>query len=189
MRQLNGELLLTALDLGAQDTYLGRILTMIAFVNPEISREQIAAWSLQDIIIELLTLRAISFGPELAGYLACPACGAGLAFTLPSPPVVERLHESKSIIQQRCAIGETNFTMRPVTAADLFSVTTITDLPSARKRLLASCIRETNDEGTDKEIYAELERPDFMRLPIPAFAQLQSTTQTFTNLQCAKSSH
>jgi hypothetical protein len=188
MRQLSGELLLTALDLGAQDTYLGRILTMLALVHPEISREQIAAWSLQDIIIELLTLRAISFGPELAGYLACPACGARLEFTLPIPPVVESLQESKSIIQQRCAIGETNFTMRPVTAADLFSVTPITDLPSARKRLLASCIRETNDEGTDKEIYAELERPDFMRLAIRAFEQLQSSSEISIDLQCAECS-
>src|SRR5260370_7347426 len=113
MRQLNGELLLTALDLGAQDTYLGRILTMLALVHPEISREQIAAWSLQDIIIELLTLRAISFGPELAGYLACPACGARLEFTLPIPPVVETLPKSKSIIHQRSPLRQTPFTMLP----------------------------------------------------------------------------
>jgi len=187
MRQLSGELLLTALDLGAQDTYLGRILTMLALAHPETSREQIAAWSLQDIIIELLTLRAISFGPELAGYVACPACGARLEFTLPIPPVVESLHKSKSTIQ-RCAIGETNFTMRAVTAADLFSVNTIPDLPSARKRLLASCIRETNDEGTDKEIYAELERPDFMRLALRTFEQLQSSSEISIDLQCAECS-
>ena len=183
MRGLSGELLLTALDLGAHETYLGRILTMLALAHPETSREQLATWSLQDITIELLTLRTLSFGPELSGYLACPHCSARLEFTLPVPPLIESIRRSTTASGERCTIGGTDFTMRTVTLADLLDASAIADLGSARKLLLASCISEAH---TEKIIHEALEEPDFMRSALRAFEDFQSGSEVVIELHCAE---
>ncbi len=183
MRQLSGELLLTALDHGTEDTYLGRIITMLAIAHPEGSREQIAAQSMQEITIQLLALHSLSFGPQLDGYLACPSCNARLEFTLPIDPVIESLRQSASIVKTACSIGETSFTMRLATISDMLSIARITYLPNARNQLLARCM--SNDE-LDHDPLAALQNPAFCQLAIEKFDQLQSDAEICVELLCAE---
>ena len=186
MRQLSGELLLTALDYGAEDTYLGRIITMLAIAHPEISREQIMMHSMQEITVQLLALRAVSFGPQMEGYLACPGCNARLEFTLPIAPVIERLRQSTSLVKMPEVIGETGFTMRLATASDLLSIANITDLVDARKQLLARCLSAPQDAKLSLDPFPALENPEFCQLAIETFDALQSDAEINVELLCAE---
>lgn len=186
MRQLSGELLLTALDHGAEDTYLGRVITMLAIAHPETSREQIASQSLQEITIQLLGLRALSFGPRLEGYLACPSCDVRLEFTLPINPVIESLRRSAPLVEVSGAIGDTGFTMRLATASDLLSIVGISDLSEARKRLLARCLSEKQNAALNLDPFSALQNPEFCQLAIDTFDQLQSDAEIKVELLCAE---
>jgi hypothetical protein len=186
MRQLSGELLLTALDYGAEDTYLGRIITMLAIAHPEISREQIMMHSMQEITVQLLALRAVSFGPQMEGYLACPGCNARLEFTLPIAPVIERLRQSTSLVKMPEVIGETGFTMRLATASDLLSIANMTNLVDARKQLLARCLSTPQDAELSLDLFPALENPEFCQLAIETFDALQSDAEINVELLCAE---
>jgi hypothetical protein len=184
MRQLSGELLLTALDHGTEDTYLGRIITMLAIANPETSRGQIIAQSLQEITIQLLALRSLSFGPQLEGYLACPSCNTRLEFTLPIDPVVERLRRSASLAKVYSTIGENSLTMRLATASDLLSISGITDLSEARKELLARCLNEMQNTTLNLDTLSALENPEFHQLAVETFDRLQADAEISIELIC-----
>ena len=182
MRQLSGELLLTALDYGVEDTYLGRILTMLAIAQPELPREKIAALSMQEITLQLLTIHTLNFGPQLEGFLGCPSCSARLEFTLPIAPVIERLRQSASSANTFSTIGETGFTMRLATPYDLLSIENITDMAKARQHLLARCLGETQNVTLD----SALNDPEFCQLAIETFDQLQSDAEIDVELVCAE---
>ncbi len=186
MRQLTGELLLTVLDHGAEDTYLGRIITMLAIAHPQVTRAQIAAQSMPEITLQLLMLRASSFGPQLEGYLACPSCNARLEFTLPIASVTHSLHQSALSTTQFSAVGETGLTMRLATVSDLLSIADLTDLVEARKQLLARCLADMPTATQNRDPISLLDNPEFRRLAIETFDQLQSSAEISVELECAE---
>lgn len=91
MHPLAGERLLEAWDRGAAQGYLDRALTLLAAARADAAAEELARLSISARNRELLRLRWISFGPELAGLTVCASCTAPLEFSVPVPALLERL--------------------------------------------------------------------------------------------------
>jgi hypothetical protein len=174
------------LDHGAEETYLGRIITMLAIAHPDVSREQIAEQSLQEITLQLLTLRSLSFGSQMEAYLACPNCNTRLEFTLPIAPVIERLRQSAPRVEDFNAVGESGFTMRLATASDLLSIASISNLTEARRQLLSRCLGDPPNTMLDRDPASALNNPEFYRLAVEIFDQLQSDAEIRIELLCAE---
>jgi hypothetical protein len=84
------------------------------------------------------------------------------------------------------SIGETGFAMRLATASDLLSISGMTDLPEARRQLLARCLSRKKNATLDSDPLLALENPEFCQLAIETFDQLQSDAEINIELLCVE---
>jgi hypothetical protein len=147
MRRLTGEWLLEAWEGGAHQSDADRALTMLAVACPQTSPEQLATIGIPELYLQLLQLRQLSFGADLAGSLPCSSCGTRLEFTVPIAPLVDRLRELLPDGPRTWTIGPRTYRMRPVNSQDLTAAIGQPDARSARRMLLDRCLSVTDAEG------------------------------------------
>ncbi len=82
MRTLSATELLDVWERGEHQHPLDRALTLLAVTCPEKKRPELMHLSIGQRDALLLTLRQLTFGPQMEAYAECPACGAQLEFTV-----------------------------------------------------------------------------------------------------------
>ena len=82
MRTLSATELLDIWERGELQHPLDKALTLLAATCPERKGAELMHLSIGQRDALLLTLRQLTFGPQMEAYAECPACGAELEFTI-----------------------------------------------------------------------------------------------------------
>jgi hypothetical protein len=141
MRALTGELLLSAWDQCAAEHDVNRALTVLSLALPGSSRQQISELSIGDRNLQLARLHALTFGPWLNGFAACPACGARLEFRLSMVSLMAQIESQLMANPLAWTAGNVALRLRPVDSNDLLAATSVPDAGQAQELLLARCLQ------------------------------------------------
>jgi hypothetical protein len=81
MRPLNAHTLLRIWEIGQHQHPIDRALTLLAVACPEKAMDELVSLSIGQRDAHLLTLRELTFGSQLNGFVTCPHCSEQLEFS------------------------------------------------------------------------------------------------------------
>ena len=147
MRPLSASALLEVWERGAGRTPVEQALAILEVVFPQAGRDSLARLSVPERDACLLSLHELTFGPQLNGLAACPACGERVELSFDSrdllppgslPPDLETPephNPENSIRLEGCSV-----TFRLPTSADLMAAARTENGEQARQKLLEACL-------------------------------------------------
>jgi len=160
MRALSAAELLDVWEWGCAQPAVERALALLAAACPDTPPEVLARLSIGQRDTYLLTLRAWTFGPQLASLATCPNCGERLELTfnvadiqvpstLPSLAQAEGRAEGEGLTL--CVAGyEIHF--RLPNSLDLAAVTHGEESVSMRQQLLERCLLSVQHHGAERAV-------------------------------------
>jgi hypothetical protein len=185
MRALTGELLLSAWDQCTAEHDLDRALTVLALSLPGSSRQQISQLSIGDRNLQLARLHALTFGPWLNGFAACPACGARLEFRLSVAALMAQIESQLSTNSVACTVGDAELYLRPVTSEDLLAALAMPDAEQAQEILLTRCLQlSASAQGESGVLSSLIDTRDLRE----KFNQLNRATEVLCATDCPECS-
>jgi len=140
-RALSGEVLLTAWERGSAEAPSLRALSVLRTCYATLDETDAATLPLAIRDFALLALHARSFGPVLAAFAACEACGERLEFTLQVAHIAATLQAAKA--ELLLAHDGGTLRLRMANTHDIAEAAAAPDLDAARNVLLARCIEGT----------------------------------------------
>jgi hypothetical protein len=152
MRALRGELLLAAWEAGARAHELLRPLALLAAALPATPPAGLSALPVAARDLELLRLRALTFGPELAVFGTCPACAERLEFTLDAGELATRLEAAARADPAEWTEDGQRYRLRPVTTDDLLATLAVPDPEAAQALLLARCLEQIQNHDSERAV-------------------------------------
>jgi hypothetical protein len=143
---------------------LDRALVMAGAAYPGAPYERLAGLTAGERDAALLALRRAAFGPQMAGYADCPACGERLEFALDA----DALDVQPPAADERTVRLRNGLAFRLPTSGDLAHVLPEGEPRVAARRLAEICLIRTEEgagapEWTDRlleEVEAEMARAD-----------------------------
>ncbi len=141
MQALSGERLLAAWERGSAETPPSRALTMLRAGCPALVETDAAMLPLAARDASLLALHARSFGPTLAAYAACDACGERLEFGLQAADIAATLRASEAV--GTLTLDGVTLRLRTANTRDIAEAAAAPNLEAARDALLARCAEGT----------------------------------------------
>lgn len=123
---------------------IDRALLLCAWARPELPPDQLADLPLGSVNATLLRLRAVCFGPGIAAYTDCSACGERLALALDVEELLAGAGpgDPQARVQIGGQIGSLH--LRAPNSRDLAAVAGERDPQSAALRLLDRCCDRTD---------------------------------------------
>lgn len=182
MRALRGELLLAAWEAGARGHELRRPLALLAAALPATPPEALSAMPVVARDLELLRLRALTFGPELAVLGTCPACGERLEFTLDAGELATRLEPAACAGPAEWTEDGQRYRLRPVTTDDMLATLAVPD-PDAEALLLARSLEHIPNHDAERTDLSPL-RPGFSPSVVKRFEELHADAELRCALDC-----
>lgn len=165
MHPLAGEPLLQAWELGMNQGYLDRALTMLHGACPEAGSEELMALSIPQLNVQLLRLRQISFGSTLAGFVPCSHCAARLEFSIPIAPLLEQVEPMATLEPAKLTDGTTEYSLRPVSSRDLALAQREAGPEQARRLLIGRCVTAlSTDPSAEPQLTEQLNEMVLQRL-------------------------
>lgn len=148
MRALAGELLLAAWERGAPEHTLRRPLALLAAARPDMDPGQLGALPLAERNLLLVRLHELSFGPMLAVFGLCPACGAQLEFAVQAAGLATQLADQApaSPVMTWHEDGQ-RYRLRAVTTDDLLATLAAPQAAAAQEALLGRCLEVSPAPG------------------------------------------
>ncbi|NER79334.1 MAG: phage baseplate protein [Leptolyngbya sp. SIO1D8] len=141
MRPLTPRELLQVWEQGLAQPPVRRALALLAAASPELSSEQLAAFTIGQRDGQLLTLREWTFGSQIESVAQCPHCGETLELSFNVNDIrVNPALETASALQLQQAGYQVRY--RLPTSQDLAGVSTYQDASEAQETLLARCLLE-----------------------------------------------
>jgi hypothetical protein len=183
MRALRGELLLAAWEAGARGPELRRPLALLAAALPATPPAVLSALPVAARDRELLRLRALTFGPELAVLGTCPACGERLEFTLDAGQLATQLEASAGAGPAECTEDGQRYRLRPVTTDDLLATLAVPDPQAAQALLLSRCVEQIQDHETERAVLSPL-RSSYPPSVVKRFEELHADAELRCALEC-----
>jgi hypothetical protein len=183
MRALEGELLLAAWEAGARDDELRRPLALLAAALPATPLAALSAMPVAGRDLELLRLRALTFGPELAMLGTCPACGERLEFTLDAGELAARLEAVARTGPAEWTEDGQRYRLRLVTTDDLLATLAVPDSDEAQALLLARCVEQIPDHDSERAGLYPLRSPYSPSL-VKRFEELHADAELRCALDC-----
>jgi hypothetical protein len=156
MRALRGKLLLAAWEAGARGHEPRRPLALLAAALPATPPAALSAMPVAARDLELLRLRALTFGPELAVFGTCPACGERLEFTLDAGELAARLAAAAGASPAEWTEDGHCYRLRPVTTDDLLATLAVSDPDAAQALLLARCLGPIVNHDSERALLSPL---------------------------------
>jgi hypothetical protein len=138
MRTLSAAELPDVWERGERQHPLDRALTLLAAACPEKERQELMHLSIGQRDALLLTLRQLTFGPQLEAYAECPACGAQLEFNVNIEELL-RDYRSVDISKQSTKLNDFSINFRLPDSTDLAACINASSLEADRE-LLQRCI-------------------------------------------------
>jgi hypothetical protein len=138
MRALSAAELLAAWEQGLSQTPLERALTLLRAATGE-EPDALARLSIGQRDARLLTLRELTFGPQLVSVTTCPNCGERLEMTF---GVAELRAAPEAEQTDPCALSCSGYDVlfRLPNTLDLAALTSGADVADARRVLLGRCL-------------------------------------------------
>jgi hypothetical protein len=171
MRALTGELLLAAWEAGARGHELRRPLALLSAALPGTDPAVLSAMPVAARDLELLRLRTLTFGPELAVLGTCPACGERLEFTLNAGELAAGLAPAATAGPAEWTEDGHRYRLRPVTTEDLLAMLAADDVNAAQELLLARCLQACSpEENENQDHHPERARAAPPQPPVPPSA-------------------
>lgn len=182
-------------EMGQDRSLLERSLILVGMAHREQSREQLMNWTIGQRDAELLSLRELTFGPQLNSLTDCPQCEERLEFSFLAADI--RMGTGDSTQQYRFEQMEYEIVFRVPTQADLMSLVPppTQDLPLASSlalarqsaALLERCILAARYQG-QAVTFADLPTDVLQALGI-AMADCDPQAEVLINLSCADCGH
>ena len=147
MRALSTAELLDVWERGRFLGPVGRALVLLASACPDASPDELANRSIGRRDADLLALREVTFGSEMAGVAGCPQCKEKLELSF---TVAQIRPQSLAETGQSFArtVNGYHLEARPPNSADLVATCEQTDASLRRNRLLERCLIAAYHEGT-----------------------------------------
>jgi hypothetical protein len=150
MRALTAHDLLAIWESGEGRHPVDQALAILAAACPEKSWQELAALDLGRRDGLLLALHTRSFGPQLEGFAACPACSQELEFNLPQLPGPEAEAPPEGIME----LDGYRIAYRLPDSFDLAAAASSPALEDARAALLKRLVGPVSREGADVPLQA-----------------------------------
>jgi hypothetical protein len=183
MRALSGELLLAAWEAGARGHELRRPLALLAAALPGTSPAALPVMPVAARDLELLRLRALTFGPELAVLGTCPACGERLEFTLDAGQLATRLAAAAGADPAEWTEDGQRYRLRPVTTDDLLATLAVPGPEQAQALLLARCLEQIQDHDSKRAVVSPLRSPYPLSV-VKRFEELHADAELRCAIDC-----
>jgi hypothetical protein len=185
MRALSAAEFLDAWEEGASQSPAQRALTLLALACRETSIEELGQLSIGQRDAQLLALRALTFGPQLATITNCPACAEQLEFQIDGREIGPSANAAGPPLQ--LVHGEYAVEFRGPTSLDLASLDPGVSLELNRRNLLQRCViaaRRGDREIAAGELPAGVETAIAQRL-----AETDPHAETQLALACPNCQH
>lgn len=169
MRSLSAQQILQVWEIGQRQHPLDRAMTLLSLAFPDRSLEELSRLSIGQRDACLLTLRELTFGPQLESLAVCPHCGEPLEFTLNVGDIrVNELPPSEAEFDLMLE----GFHLRFGTpnSQDLAAIAHAPDLETAQTQLAQRCLRQATQDG---------QPVDIATLPAPVLTQLANQLATY----------
>ena len=177
---LDGEGLLAAWERGAAVPHAARATALLQAALPDTPWAEAAAMPVARRDRALLELHACSFGANLAAFIACPACGTRLEFTLPGAQAAAALDMApveETITRDGCTLR-----LRCAGSGDVAAAAALPDLATARDALAARCL-DVRDRAGQALTFETL--PDGLRAEVlTRLAALHDAAELSIGLLC-----
>jgi hypothetical protein len=147
MRPLSAYDLLRVWEVGEDQHPLDRALTLLAAACPELTLDELAALSIGQRDARLLTVRELTSGPRLNGFVECPRCAERLEFDVSVGDL--RLAEDSEMEEEAWELvtGALALRFRLPNSRDLATVLGSQDPSAARNLLVQRCVLEASRDG------------------------------------------
>jgi hypothetical protein len=180
MRALRGELLLVAWEAGARGHQLRQPLALLAAALPATPPAALSALPVAARDLELLRLRALTFGPELAVFGTCPACGERMEFTLDAGELATQLEAAARADPAEWTEDGQRYRLRPVTTDDLLATLAAPDPGAAQALLLDRCVEQIQNHDPERAVVSPARSP-YPPSTVERFGELHADAE----LRCA----
>jgi hypothetical protein len=146
MPALTSEQILTVWEHGLGRSPAGRVLALLAAIEPRRSWDDLARMPLGWRDRCLAAARAATFGRDVRGRLSCPGCGERVEITLPlegGDPVPPGSDPATGTV----VVGDTVLTLRALHSADLEAASCAPTVDGARRLLARRAIETATRDG------------------------------------------
>ena len=150
MRVLSDEDILRIWENGLRQQAMGRAMTILAQIFPELSASELRALSVGQRDACLLSLRKRSYGSRFVGFDSCPQCQAHLEFTFDAAAVGvghAPFEEVGKVYSLR--VDDYTVQVRLPSSADQLMVACFSTVEEARNLLLSRCIVHVERDGEE----------------------------------------
>ena len=147
MRGLSAGDLMQLWEAGAAQHPLDRALTILAAVEPEQTRRDLALLPSGRRDARLLAVYARTFGSQIAGQGPCPQCAGRVEFGLDTRTLLAVAADDGEEAALAVATDGFSLTARLPDSFDLAAIADVADVAEARRRLLERCILQATRDG------------------------------------------
>ncbi len=138
MRALNAADILAVWESARGCHPVDQALTLLAAVEPQYSRDELASLPLGERDVRLIALRRSLFGDRLPGRAQCPQCGEAVEFELSCSALSDT---RGSCVQKRMlSVEGYRLELRPLDSHALAAAAQAADVDQARRALLSRCV-------------------------------------------------
>lgn len=182
MRPLSASDVISVWELGQSQHPLERAITILSVACPDMTQHQLAALSIGQRDIRLLTLREITFGRKLNSLTECPKCHERLEFTVDIAAIrVGDFLESAGQEYTRL-VGEYECRFRLPNSWDLAVVAGCRDRTAAREKLVQRCVLHSS-LGQETVSCSELPPEAIAQLAL-VMSECDPQAEVLLNLDC-----
>ena len=147
MRPLSAHDLLRIWEMGEDQHPLDRALTLLAVACPELTWDELAALSVGQRDVRLLTLREQTSGPRLNGFAECPRCAERLEFDVAVADLRVAAEPDAGEEARELVFDGLALRFRLPNSRDLAAVLDCQDPAAARNLLVQRCVLEASHDG------------------------------------------
>jgi hypothetical protein len=152
MRLITAAELLNVWEDGHSSTSTRRALLLLAAMHPGVSPEALAALSIGRRDAELLRLRQALWGPRMAAFAACPACGEKLELAVDIRHLLAMVNsgvasERSSGNEISLTHGDFSVAFRVPTTEDVLAAEAADNVDAARSLILERCLLAAEQAG------------------------------------------
>ncbi|MEM6398644.1 MAG: phage baseplate protein [Cyanobacteria bacterium P01_D01_bin.116] len=145
MKVLSEVEILNIWEIGSRQHPVDRALTILRWVFPEQSRQELATLSIGERDKYLLSVREQTFGDRLYGYTECPQCSERLEFTYSTQDL--QLPENSQETVLTVIIEQLEMCFRLPNSQDLAVVVSSNSMETAYQSLVTRCLLEVKRAG------------------------------------------
>lgn len=147
MRPLSAHQILRIWEVGQGQSPIERGLTLLAFVWPDKSMNELASLTVGQRDAYLLKLRELTLGSHLDGVTACPQCQERLEFQLNAPDLCLIDPDQPRSASQKMQMEGFEVEFRLPNSWDLAAIAACRDIATADALLLQRCILQATHQG------------------------------------------